>query len=106
MGRKLLPSKQKEHHIEAHLVKKIKELDGIAYKFTSPQRRSVPDRLCVLPGGYVLFIECKRPGEEPTEAQYREQDRLKELDQWVYWVSTTDEIDKIFNFWKERLDNE
>lgn len=34
-----------EKVIEAHLVKRVKEQGGIAYKFTSPQRRSVPDRL-------------------------------------------------------------
>lgn len=31
--------------VEKHLITKVKELGGIAYKFTSPQRRSVPDRL-------------------------------------------------------------
>jgi hypothetical protein len=37
-----------EKQIEAHLVKRVKEAGGIAYKFTSPQRRSVPDRLVLL----------------------------------------------------------
>ena len=104
--KRLLPSQQKEHHVEAHLIKRIKQLGGTAYKFTSPQRRSVPDRLCVLPKGYVLFIECKRPGEEPTDAQYRELEKLQDLDQWNYWVDTTDKIDRIYNYWKERLENE
>lgn len=39
-----------EKHIEAHLVKRVKEHGGIAYKFTSPQRRSVPDRLVLRNG--------------------------------------------------------
>ncbi len=106
MSRKLLPSEQKEKHIEAHLVKRIKQLGGIPYKFTSPQRRSVPDRLCVLPHGYVLFVEVKRPGQEPTESQYRELERLQDLEQWVAWVSTKGEVDALYNTWKERLDNE
>lgn len=37
-----------EKTIEAHLVKRVKERGGVAYKFTSPQRRSVPDRLVLL----------------------------------------------------------
>jgi hypothetical protein len=37
-----------EKQIEAYLVKRVKEAGGIAYKFTSPQRRSVPDRLVLL----------------------------------------------------------
>ncbi len=104
MGKKLSLSQQRETHIENHLIKRVKQLGGIPYKFTSPQRRSVPDRLCVLPGGYVLFIECKRPGEEPTDAQYRELGKLNDLGQWTYWVSTKGEVDKIYHFWKERLE--
>lgn len=37
-----------EKKVEEHLCKKVKEAGGIAYKFTSPQRRSVPDRLVLL----------------------------------------------------------
>lgn len=55
-----------EKEIEAHLVRRVKEAGGIAYKFTSPQRRSVPDRLVLMPGGRALFVECKRPGAKPT----------------------------------------
>jgi hypothetical protein len=40
--------KYRERDVEAHLVKRVKEAGGIAYKFTSPQRRSVPDRLVLL----------------------------------------------------------
>lgn len=37
-----------EKKVEEHLCKRVKEAGGIAYKFTSPQRRSVPDRLVLL----------------------------------------------------------
>lgn len=36
---------ERESAIEEYLVKRTKSRGGIAYKFTSPQRRSVPDRL-------------------------------------------------------------
>ncbi len=101
--RKLLPSEQRETHIEKYLRKKIEELGGTAYKFTSPGHVSVPDRLCVLPYGHVLFVECKRPGKEPTSKQYEEQEKLQDLDQWVYWVDTKGKVDKLYNFWKEKL---
>lgn len=101
--RKLLPSEQRETHIEQYLRKKIEELGGTAYKFVSPGHTSVPDRLCVLPQGYVLFIECKRPGKMPTSKQQEEIAKLCELGQWVYWVDTKGKIDKIYRFWKEKL---
>lgn len=37
-----------ERDIEKHLVTKVKAAGGVAYKFTSPQRRSVPDRIVLL----------------------------------------------------------
>lgn len=65
-----------ESKIEAHLVKRVKDAGGTAYKFTSPQRRSVPDRLVLMPGGRATFVECKASGQRPTDAQAREHARL------------------------------
>ncbi|MDE1492784.1 VRR-NUC domain-containing protein [Xenorhabdus bovienii] len=69
----------RESVIENHLVKEIKKAGGIAYKFVSPGRRSVPDRICILPGGRILFVECKAPGEKPRPDQIREHERLRAL---------------------------
>ncbi|MGK4422876.1 VRR-NUC domain-containing protein [Yersinia enterocolitica] len=69
----------REDSIEDHLVKEVKKAGGIAYKFISPGRRSVPDRLVLLPGGKVIFVECKAPGEKSTAAQLREHDKLRAL---------------------------
>lgn len=83
----------READIEAHLVKRVKEAGGIAYKFTSPQRRSVPDRLVLMPGGRAWFAECKRPGAKPTEAQAREHERLRALGFQVEVVDDRELID-------------
>ena len=45
----------KESEIEARLVRGVKALGGVAYKFVSPGNVGVPDRLVVLPGGRVIF---------------------------------------------------
>ena len=84
-----------EKKIEGHLIKMVSEMKGHAYKFNSEQRRGVPDRICVLPKGLLIFVECKRPGGEPTPAQYREMARLRALGQNVTWVSTTEEVDTL-----------
>ncbi|WP_407575376.1 PDDEXK family nuclease [Raoultella terrigena] len=52
---------------------------GIAYKFVSPGRRSVPDRIVLLPGGRIVFVECKSPGKTPRADQLREHERLRAL---------------------------
>ena len=69
----------REKDIEAALVRHIKAVGGLPLKFTSPGRRAVPDRLCLLPGGRVLFVELKRPGERPTPLQAHEHQRLRDL---------------------------
>ena len=73
-----------ERDIEAWLVDEAKRRGGVAVKFTSPQRRAVPDRMVLLPGGKLFFVEAKAPGAKPTEAQLREHERLRALGQTVY----------------------
>ncbi|MBD2799525.1 VRR-NUC domain-containing protein [Xenorhabdus sp. M] len=75
--------KIREDVIEKHLVNEVKKAGGIAYKFVSPGRRGVPDRIVVLPNGRAVFVECKAPGEKPRSDQLREHERLKALGQTV-----------------------
>ncbi|MGL9751795.1 MAG: VRR-NUC domain-containing protein [Symbiopectobacterium sp.] len=69
----------RESTIEKHLVAEVKKAGGMAYKFVSPGRRSVPDRIVLLPGGRMVFVECKAPGEKPRPEQLREHERLRAL---------------------------
>lgn len=39
------------------------------FKWSSPSTKGIPDRICILPGGKVLFVELKRPGGKPTKLQ-------------------------------------
>jgi len=84
----------REKDIEQYLVKEVKKLDGTPYKFKSPQRRSVPDRLCIFNQKVLAFVEVKATGEVPTEAQNREMDRLILKGQWVLWVDRTSDVDR------------
>ena len=68
-----------EKRIEAALMRRVATLGGTCEKFTSPGRRSVPDRLVSLPGGRIVFVECKAPGKKPTELQERDHARRRAL---------------------------
>lgn len=70
---------ERESIIEKHLAAAVKTAGGIAYKFVSPGRRSVPDRIVLLPGGRIVFVECKSPGKTPRADQLREHERLRAL---------------------------
>lgn len=51
-----------ESALERKICDYIKSLGGKAYKWVSPGTPGVPDRIVVLPGGEIIFIEVKRPG--------------------------------------------
>lgn len=78
----------RESLIEDHGRKAFHAVGQLFLKFTSPSRRSVPDRirLALIPpehralvARYVSFVELKATGEKPTEAQEREHARLRAL---------------------------
>ena len=86
----------RESEIEKHLVKRVKERGGLPYKFVSPSRKGVPDRLCAMPGGVIVFCELKAPGEEPRPDQAREHQRLRDLGCKVLVLDTKQRIDHYF----------
>jgi hypothetical protein len=67
-----------EKQIETKVCEYAKARGWLTYKFTSPGRAAVPDRLFISPMGKCVFIEFKREGQKPTPAQTREHQRLRE----------------------------
>jgi hypothetical protein len=51
----------KEEKIEALLRARVEAAGGLCLKVTVLGRRGFPDRLAVLPGGRIVFVELKRP---------------------------------------------
>lgn len=73
-----------EKDIEKKVCDYAKSLGCLVYKFTSPARRSVPDRLFIMPGGKgVFFIEFKRKGQKPTAAQEVEIAKIRKQGTYV-----------------------
>lgn len=70
---------EREKDIEAYLVRRVKELGGVAFKFVSPGHAGVPDRLVCLPGGLAWFVELKAPGKKLRPLQEAEHRRLHKL---------------------------
>ena len=69
----------KERDVEVLLREGVKQLGGKAYKWVSPGNAGVPDRIVVLPGGKVIFVELKQENGRLTRLQKVQQLTLRRM---------------------------
>lgn len=81
----------RERDVEKYLVAQVERRGGLCLKFTSPQRKNVPDRIVVM-GGKVAFVECKATGERPTAAQRREHIRIRAQNVRMWVVDSIESV--------------
>lgn len=87
----------REKTIEQHLVKAVKNSGGIAPKLMSPGFDGMPDRLVLLPGGKIGFVEVKAPGKEPRPLQVARHGLLRRLGFKVYVLDDPEQIGGILD---------
>jgi c-di-GMP-binding flagellar brake protein YcgR len=80
-----------EKQIESKVCKYARDKGYLVYKFTSPQRRSVPDRIFISPRGVVFFIEFKRKGGKLTKGQEAEIERMAQNNAVVFVVDNVEQ---------------
>jgi hypothetical protein len=81
-----------EKHIEAYLVKRVKALGGIAYKWRG--HGGAADRIIVLPDGTVWFVEVKTIGGRLSALQKVFAADMARLKQKYTVLWTKEEIEK------------
>lgn len=86
---------QKETQIEKWLVRQVRDLGGICDKFTSPSNPGVPDRLIVMPGGRVIFVELKTEIGILASIQAWQHERYRERGADVRLIKGMDEARKL-----------
>ena len=84
-----------EKTIERKLVHAVKMMGGLAPKFVSPGLNGVPDRLVLLPGKKVAFIELKSDGKKMRPLQVRRKRQLESLGFSVYCVDSLEQIETV-----------
>ena len=85
----------REKTIETKLVQAVRAKGGLAPKFTSPGFDGGPDRLVLLPGGKVAFIELKAPGKTLRPLQVRRKRQLEALGFSVYCIDRPEQIETV-----------
>lgn len=87
----------RESQVEKYLAREVAQRGGLCWKFTSPNLRGVPDRIVVMPGGDVHFVELKAPGEQPEPHQHRRHGELRQRNARVAVLDSFEAVD----FWIE-----
>ena len=87
----------REKTIEQKFRKAVWDAGGLALKFTSPGFDGVPDRLALLPGGRMAFVEIRAPGEKPRPLQLARHRMLRRLGFKVYVLDAAEQIEKIIS---------
>lgn len=84
----------RESEIEAKLKNAIENVGGKFFKFVSPGNDGVPDRIVILKGGKVLFVELKTSTGRLSPIQRYQIKKLEDLGCKVYVVKGPDEAEK------------
>ena len=82
----------REKLIEQNLVLAVRRMGGIAPKFVSPGWAGAPDRLVLLPGGHLAFVEVKAPGKSLRQLQVRRKGQQEALGFRVYVIVRPEQI--------------
>lgn len=88
----------KENVLERRLKQKVERSGGMALKFITPSMVGVPDRIVLIPGGKIFFVELKAPGQRLRPLQDK---RKRQLEALGFTVRCIDSLSAIEAFVKE-----
>lgn len=87
---------KRENEIERYLRRRVEAVGGQCVKFIPDFNRGWPDRIVLLPGGVLVWVELKRPkGGVIAPAQHVAHEDLRRLGQHVCVVRTQEEVDRL-----------
>ena len=87
----------REKTIEKKLSDEVKKRGGLAPKFTSSGFDGMPDRIVLMLGGHMTFVEVKAPGKAPRPLQKARHRMLRQLGFTVYVLDDESEIGGILD---------
>ena len=87
----------RERSIELTLIKAVKNMGGICAKWVSPGLDGVPDRIVILSGGRIGFVELKAPGQKMRPLQKKRKRQLEELGFLVFCVDDIEQIEEVLD---------
>ena len=87
----------REKQIEQKLVRAVKARGGICPKLVCPGMDGMPDRIMLIPGGRMCFVEVKAPDKKPRPLQTARHEMLTRLGFKVYVLDAPEQIGGILD---------
>lgn len=81
-----------EKKIERKLVEEVKERGGLCIKLVPSFVSGLPDRMCLMPGAKIIFIEVKGEGFKPRKLQKVMINKLTKLGFKAMFIDSEDQI--------------
>lgn len=83
-----------EKVIEHHLVQSMTAIGGLCIKLLCSQFIGLPDRICLFPGGKIIFVELKTTGKKPRRIQEIIHDKLRVVGARVEVIDSIKGVDE------------
>lgn len=93
-----------EKAIEKYLVERAEANGLLCLKYSNPNMVGYPDRLLVLPGGSVVWVELKSKGRKPTKIQQMRIAGLRNRGHYVWIIDNRKSIDDLFEKYREWIE--
>lgn len=87
--------KESEKLVERTLVNAVQQEGGLCIKLLTHLFIGLPDRLVLLPGGKIFFVELKTTGLKPRKIQEVVHNKLRALGFSVYIIDNTNDAKNI-----------
>lgn len=93
-------SEVSEKAIEHYLADCVKELGGVCLKYSNPGMVGYPDRICLLPGGFTLWVELKSKAGALKAVQKVRIYQMEKIGHAVYVCDSKEMIDEVLKPYK------
>lgn len=101
-----LDYRKSEKYLEGLLAKRTKYLGCICLKYSNGNETGYPDRMVLLPGGGIIWVEIKSAGKKLRKLQQIRKEQLEALGHEVYVVDSVASVDTVIDVIHSRIDEE
>lgn len=98
--------KTSEKYLERKLTNTLHTMGVWCEKYTNPFKSGYPDRLCILPGGKVFWVELKTTGQKLRKLQQVRRDELNSFGTPVFEVDDESSLRDVLDLARKTIDLE